>query len=69
MQFLARLADAAGQFALHEGVDVLAGHVDLQLARVDVGEDAFETCDDGLLFLLGEHADLAQHARVGDGGR
>ena len=67
MQFLARLADAAGQFALHEGVDVLAGHVDLQLACVDVGEDALKACDDSLLFLLGEYADFAQHARVGDG--
>ena len=48
-------------------MDVLAGHIDLQFARVDVGEDALQAANDGAGLLRREHADLAQHARVGDG--
>ena len=38
-----------------------------EVARLDVGQDAFEPGDDGAGFLLGDDPLLGQHPGVGDG--
>ena len=67
VQALARVADALRQLALHEGVDVLAGHVDLKRAGLDLGEDVRKARNDLLRVLRRDDILLAQHPRVGDG--
>ena len=67
MQPLARVADAAGQLALHIGVNVLAGHIDLQRSGVDLGKDILQARHNLFAVLRRDDALLAQHLRMGDG--
>ena len=67
VQLLARRADALGQRGLHEGVDVLAFHVDGKRPAVDVGEDALQPIDDLRGVLRLDDALPAQHLCVGYG--
>ena len=66
MQALAVVADALGQLALDEGVNILRLHIKGQRAALDVGEDALQALDDLLGALLRDDAASAEHGRMGD---
>ena len=46
-------------------MDVLAGHIEFQLAAVQVGEDVLQTGDQRICVIIRDDALLCQHGRVG----
>ena len=64
VQTLACIADAAGQFGLVEGMDILSMEVDLQSAALQIPEDAFQPGQNGLGVLGRIDALGTQHGGV-----
>ena len=65
MQPLAGIANALGEGLLDEGVDVLGGGVDGEVALVQVHEDVLQPVQNGGPVLFADDALLAQHGGVG----
>lgn len=66
MQTLAGITDALGQQLLDVHVDVLVIERELNLAVLDILEDALQTFDDLFGLMLLDDALLAQHGSVRD---
>ena len=66
VQTLAGITDALGQQLLDVHVDVLVIERELNLAVLDILQDALKTLNDLLGLMLLDNALLAQHGRVRD---
>ena len=66
VELLAHITDPLNQAALDTHVDVLVIHVEYDLAGGDVLADVLQARHDGLCFLFGHDALLAQHGHMGD---
>ena len=64
MQLLAGDADLVGEPRLDVHVHVFQGHGPLEFAGFDFFLDFRQAVDDGVAFLIGEHAHFCQHGRV-----
>ena len=67
MQFFAYIADPFSQHLLHKHMDIFTLQVDLQLAAVQIVQNALQTVNQGFRVLLGDDAFASQHCRVGHG--
>ena len=65
MQPLARVADAGGEGLLNKGMDILRLRVNGEFPLLQIGEDALQPVQDGLLVLGADDALLPQHGGVG----
>jgi hypothetical protein len=66
VQFLAGVADALDQACLDIHVYVFERRVPLEPVGIDLGFDFLEPLDDRLTLRCCQHADVGQHARMGD---
>ena len=66
VQFLARVSDAAHEFAFHKGMDILRAR-NGERSVFDFGKDFFQSVADRLRFLRRDNILFAEHGRVRDG--
>ena len=64
VELLAHVPQPLGEHLLHEHMDILAGHVDGEGSRLDVGEDPLKARDEGVGLGLGDDVTGGQHSGV-----
>ena len=69
VELLAHIPQPLGQHLLHEHMDILAGHVDGEGPRLNIGEDPLQARDEGVSLGLGDDITGGQHGGVGHASR
>ena len=64
VELLAHVAKTRRQHALDEHMNILGGHIDLELAFFNVCKNAAETLDELFCLIEGDNALLCEHSRV-----